>query len=93
MAKKRICVVTKNPIEACAFKMLLEQKTNVRWADGSLPTQVAGYEIFCFDLSHPYFYASNIMTGTTFEQLIKDKDEDLGFFKDLITGKYDIYVL
>ena len=92
MAKKGICIVTKNKAFAYKFKLTLEEKTNVRWADGSLPTQVTfGYEIFCFEPNpHNRF---NVLTGATYNQLEEDKSENYGFFKDLMTGEYDIYVL
>ena len=92
MDKKGICVITKNKVEAYSFKALLEAKTSVKWADGSLPTQVdLEYKIFCFE-PNPYD-KFNAMTGASYEQLKADKDNSYGFFKDLTNGKYDIYVL
>lgn len=87
MAKKGICVVTKNKAFAYKFKLTLEEKTNVRWADGSLPTQIDfGYEIFCIE-PNPY-NRLNVLTGATYKDL---KGSDL--FKELDKGEYDIYIL
>lgn len=87
MNKKGICVFTKNELDACSFKMLLEAKTSVRWADGSLPTEInCGYTIFCFE-PNPNF-SSNAMTGASYDYL-----KDTEFFEDLTTGKYDVYIL
>ncbi len=87
MTKKGICIATKNKAFAYKFKKVLEEKTNVKWADGSLPTQIdIEYEIFYIE-PNPY-NKLNIMTGTTYEDLIR-----YDLFKELAEGEYDIYVL
>ena len=87
MAKKGICVVTKNKAYAYKFKMALEEKTRVKWADGSPPTKVDfGYEIFYIE-PNPY-NIFNALTGTTYKQF-----KDYNLFEELEAGEYDIYVL